>query len=253
LFFGLERAHGTYNNIDIQRADGKLEGTPKGVWMPVTDELWSLHLLGQAGLGITPIRDDATVVFGAIDIDVYAGLDHTHIAILLQKHNVPMLVCRSKSGGLHGYIFTKTPVSAAAMQEKLRDIAALLGHGSCEIFPKQTRLLSNDMGAWINMPYFDADNANCTRRAIRPDGEYLSAEEFLDVADEMKVDVSFFTNHTATTRGKDGKEAFPDGPPCLNHLVQLGFPEGTRNRSLSYAAAPRTRSTSWIECRAASC
>src|SRR5262252_8036889 len=75
LFAGLQRSHGSYAIPHGAKPDGngKLHDrswarTVKG---QVTVELWQKHLEGGVGIGIVPIRDDATCVFGAIDVDVY--------------------------------------------------------------------------------------------------------------------------------------------------------------------------------------
>lgn len=227
LFAGLERGHGTYNNIDNTRDDGKRTGKAVTLRQPVTDELWLSHLAGRSGIGIVPIRDDNTVVFGAIDIDVYADLDPARVAGTLSRLRMPLVVCRSKSGGVHSYLFTKEPVAACTMQDKLRDIAAMLGFGGSEIFPKQKRLFveRDEVGGWINMPYFDA--ANTTRYAVNAAGDALTVGEFLALADRLKVDAAFFDAAATQT-----PEPLPGGPPCLQHLCTQGFPAGTRNSGL---------------------
>jgi hypothetical protein len=224
LFSGLERAHGTYSNIDTTREDGKRTGKAVTKREPVTDELWAGHLAGKNGIGIIPIRDDGTVVFGAVDIDVYADLDPASVAATIARHKLPLVPCRSKSGGAHIYCFTRVPVPASQMQAKLREVAALLGHGSAEVFPKQCVLLaeSGDLGSWINMPYFDG--VNTTRYAVKADGDPFSPEAFLDHAEACRVEPAFFTKSLDAAPPE-----LKDGPPCLATLVQIGFPEGSRN------------------------
>jgi len=180
LFAGLERSHGVFWHLDKEREDGKLTSSrqPETILEPVTDALWMEHLAGRNGLGIVPIREDSTCKFGAIDIDVYDGLDHAAIAGVLVERNMPLIPCRSKSGGCHIYLFTKEPVSAESMRTKLSEIAALLGHGGSEIFPVQAKLAEKDFGSWLNVPYYNV--AETTRYAVRPDGESLSAEQFLE-------------------------------------------------------------------------
>src|ERR1700743_2143102 len=105
LFAGLERSHGIYFPIDKEREDGKrtCSRQPATPLEPVTDELWIEHLAGRNGLGIVPIREDSTCRFGAIDIDVYDGLDHAAIAGRMVEMNIPLIPCRSKSGGCHAF------------------------------------------------------------------------------------------------------------------------------------------------------
>src|ERR1017187_10222726 len=117
LFRGCERAHGFYGAItpDRARADGKFVGKPVTKREPVTDELWEAHLKGEYGLGIIPIRDDGTTSWGAIDIDVYEGLDHGGLASQIAKQELPLIPCRSKSGGAHLLLFCTEPVPGKTM------------------------------------------------------------------------------------------------------------------------------------------
>src|ERR1035437_522018 len=131
LFSGLERAHGEYN-IDQKQEDGKLTGTAVTLRQPVTDELWAQHLAGRNGIGIVPVRDDSTCLWGAIDIDQYSGLDHGRMAATVARLGFPLVTCQSKSKGCHLYLFAREPVNAGTMQDRLRDMAAKLGHGRSE-------------------------------------------------------------------------------------------------------------------------
>jgi hypothetical protein len=226
LFCGSGRAHGTYNNInfDARRSDGKYKGEADTKREPVTDVLWQQHLDGRSGLGVIPIRDDSTCTWGAVDVDVYADLDPARVASTVAKFRLPLVVCRSKSGGVHLYCFARCPVPASDMQVKLQGLAAKLGHGTAEIFPKQTTICveKQDLGSWINMPYFHALETN--RYAVRPTGDAMTAEEFLEFAEAARQPAEWFTE--ALPQAVD---ALPDGPPCLQHLMEMGFPPGTWN------------------------
>ena len=238
----MTKAYGSYNNIavDNTRNDGKLKGRDiSTLRQPVTDDLWEEHLKGKNGIGIIPIREDNSACFGAIDIDVYDGLDPVQIAIKLDTLKLPLIPCRSKSGGVHVYLFARVPVAAAKMVERLRDIAVKLGYGRAEIFPVQTHLARDgqDLGAWINVPYFAWQTTD--RYAIKADGTKLSAEEFLAYAEECKVDADFFPDPENPNGARkprkqvsEGEKLLPDGPPCLQHLVEIGIPEGGRNKVL---------------------
>jgi hypothetical protein len=229
------RLHGTYNNIDKNRGDGKITGDPRTLFAPVTQKHYDRHLSGEDGLGIAPIRDDSMCTLGAIDIDVYDTLDHTVLAAQLQTMELPLVVCRSKSGGAHLYLFCTKPVAAAAMQGTLRDIAARIGQGRAEVFPKQVKLDPNSKSgaSWINLPYFNVETPGYTRYAVRADGHAYTFEEFLDHAEAVRVGPEFFgVEDFAQAGGKAAaktKDPLPDGPPCLNHLIQIGFPIGTQD------------------------
>ena len=136
LFAGLDRAHGSYE-INGERADGKKQGRAKTVREDVTLEKWEAHINGTHGIGIIPINDDSQCRFGAIDVDQYDGLDFAKINAKLEELKLPLWPCASKSGGVHLYLFTKEWVGADTLQARLRDMAAALGFGGSEIFPKQ--------------------------------------------------------------------------------------------------------------------
>jgi hypothetical protein len=92
------------------------------------------------------------------------------------------------------------------MQTKLREVAAMLGYGSSEVFPKQAQVLSeqNDLGSWLNCPYQNATETD--RFALQPNGDALSPEEFVVHAESLKVGPEFFSRSldTAPPEFKDG-------------------------------------------------
>ena len=227
-FAGLDCAYGTYDlTRPIIREDGKKTGTAITRRAAVTIELWERHLRGEGpGLGIIPIRADNTCVFGAIDIDMYAGFSHQALVAKLKRNNLPLIVCRSKSGGAHVYLFSKVPVPASKMKAKLSEVASFLGHGDCEIFPKQTHILveRGDAGQWLNACYFNGIRG--MRYAVNIEGDALSPEQFLDYAGNCSVESSWFNEKIINS------SEFVDGPPCLQALAQVGYATGTRNDGL---------------------
>jgi len=240
LFAGLDRAYGIYR-IDDPTAPGKKKGAARTLQEPVTAELWDAHIRGEIQLGIIPIRDDATCVFGAIDIDDYK-LDHNTLEAKIKKAKLPLVMCRSKSGGAHLYGFFAAATAAASVRELLSDWAALLGYANVEIFPKQSKLHSSaDTGNWINVPYSGGDATE--RYGIR-DGERLSMEEFIDYANKRRIGAKHFEKAEAAK-----PELLEEGPPCLITLCSSGFPEGTRNNGL-FALGVYTKrrwATDWEE------
>jgi hypothetical protein len=164
---------------------------------------------------------------GAIDIDVYSDIDHSRIASAIARAKLPLIVCRSKSGGAHIYLFCKEAVPAAGIQRKLQEVAGRLGFGNSEIYPKQTTVRADrqDLGSWINAPYQDA--ANTKRYALQADGDPLTAEEFLAAAEAAKASAEWIAEPLPLAAG-----ALPDGPPCLQALMEQGFPPGTWNAGM---------------------
>lgn len=220
LFSGLERAHGVYRERG-RGAGGKITGEASTIATPPTVQLWERHLSGRQGIGIIPIRDDENVLFAAIDIDKN-DIDHAALQRRVTEMGLPLVVCASKSGGAHCYIFFTHPTRAEYVRSTLDEWAAALGFPGVEVFPKQNRLSSDrDVGNWINMPYYHGK-----RRAI-VDGEWLEAEQFLELAGSMAVDeATLLQVHVPTPELLEG------GPPCLQSLARYGFPRGSRNNSM---------------------
>ena len=226
IFAGMEEAYGEYI-IAKDQDTKKQKGTARTIRGEVTEHLWTGHLEGAKTLGIIPIKADNTCSWGAIDIDDY-DLDIKTFAIRIYKQKLPLIPLRSKSGGCHLAVFFKKPLEAKVVQAKLSEIAAGLGFGKSEIFPKQTRVLieKGDLGNWLNMPYFGGDNS--TRYALDEDGNSLSLGEFIDLADANMLTKKQFEKIEILVNN----ELMPEGPPCLQALCEQGFPQGTRNSGL---------------------
>lgn len=226
LFRGLDRAYGTYT-LDPNPKPNKPKqgGKARTITGAITQKLWEQHLAGITGLGVVPICADNTCLWGALDIDKY-DLDFAEIEKQIESLELPLTMCRTKSGGLHLYMFTSEPVPAALIQSKLSTFAAILGFPDTEVFPKQIELGGpKDVGNWINMPYFDHTKTN--RYAFK-DGEQLSAEQFLELAESRKISHADLKELNPEAPFVE----FSDGPPCLQKLAQIGFPEGSRNHAL---------------------
>ena len=140
IFEGLDVAYGQHRS-EGSRADGKQEGKSYIVKKLVTDQLWEDHLKGKGpSLGIIPIMADNTARWGCIDIDTYP-IDYRKIILTIRKLKLPLIPCRSKSGGLHVFLFLKKPIAAKLIRNKLKELSSALGYSSVEVFPKQTTIL----------------------------------------------------------------------------------------------------------------
>lgn len=225
LFEGYGQSYGAYK-ITGEVDKGKILGKAYSLKGPVTLELWHDHLMGKQGLGIVPINQESKVKFAAIDIDQYP-LELTALNKNIYDNKLPLVVCRTKSGGAHLYCFMTDWVDAGAAQRKMREFAAFLGFGDSEIFPKQTKIIveRGDIGQWINMPYFNVTRTD--RFAIGLHGKKIDLEEFVNEATRKRLTPQELVDF------KIGNfEVLIGGPPCLNLLCSGGFPPGTRNNGL---------------------
>ena len=137
------------------------------------------------------------------------------------------MVCRSKSGGAHVFLFTKEYVSASLMQDKLNEIRSVLGYGGSEVFPKQRELKSkDDTGNFLNLPYFSADKT--VRYAFDGDGNSVSLEYFYELYDTVKITAQELESLEIVRP----QTPYSDGPPCIELMAQNKIGEGGRNNAL---------------------
>ena len=156
IFDGLKEAYGTYK-VEKTQVNGKNTGKASIIREPRTLNLWEGHLSGKGNaLGIIPINEDNRCKWGCIDVDQYP-LDHKVLVEKIRKLKLPLVVCRSKSGGAHCFHFLTDWVEARDLQQTLQHISAALGYGDSEIFPKQVKLNleRGDVGNFLNLPYYD--------------------------------------------------------------------------------------------------
>ena len=224
LFSGLKRAHGcTY--VEKKSSDGtKVKGKSFVKREPVTDKLWQDHINGiEPSLGIIPIDENNQCRWGCIDIDKY-NLNHKKIITLINNHQLPLTLCRSKSGGAHIFLFTTTPVEAKLMRDRLTSISAFLGFGNAEVFPKQVELKSeDDTGNFLNLPYFNSTKT--TRYAFNFKGEAITISQFFLAVKRLTPE------ELEKLELKRPQSEFSDGPPCIESLTQNKLNDG-RDRVL---------------------
>lgn len=230
LFSGSERSSGVYSI-----RTGK--GTPINRMATLQD--YRDHLMGIKHLGIVPIRLDGSCWFAAIDVDNHGpnGRDVDPIAIerRVQEEKLPLVVCRSKSGGAHLYLFMKEPMQAARIRPLMQRWANILHLPKVEIFPKQTALSKDETGAdhksvfgnWINIAY---QNASETLRYAIGDGKQMTLDQFLDHAEARRW--VFTDDDMLSKSGINIKTLMQDGPPCVQTIFENKLEEGNRNNAL---------------------
>ena len=229
IFYGLDRAYGIYRS-NGESVNGKAGGQAFIIKKPVTDQLWIDHIEGKdPSLGIVPIRDDSTCTWGCIDIDTYP-LDHKIIIKKIRDLELPLVMCRSKSGGAHVFLFTKEPVQAKLMRDKLMEWAGELGYANCEIFPKQIEIKADrgDTGNFLNLPYHGGDDS--MRHGFSDDGNASSLDDFFSLYNIYSTSEENLKK--IKPKRKKTVEDLDDGPPCLSTLMSQGIPPGGRDNTL---------------------
>lgn len=193
----------------------------------MTEEMVQAHIDGKQGVGAIPITQENVCRFGALDIDVY-DLDHKALQEKIQRLKLPLIHCRTKSGGAHLYLFLQDWHPASLVREYLTEMSIALGFSGCEVFPKQDTILAErgDLGNFINMPYYNAELT--TRYAFNANTEAMELEEFLDTVEARRTTLADLDAIDLS----GSKEHFVDGPPCLRVLVATGSVSEMRNNTL---------------------
>lgn len=263
IFAGLTRSGGRYVVPDDAKPDshGKILGRAWTAHTPITQDLWEAHLSGKKitvtdeekgtpitgalGLGICPIREDSTCVFGAIDVDVYP-LDLGALQARAKALQLPVIICRTKSGGAHIYLFLQEPASAELVRERLQEWAVALNHPGVEIFPKQSLLSPKSDGSWINIPY--SGGSRTLRYALKPDGKAMTPEEFVEAVEKAAVSVEDLMAFSLPTDAQ-ANDWFRGAPPCLQTLSRVGFGDWQNNGLFNVAVYLRMRDGEGWEAR----
>lgn len=205
------------------------------------------HLKGDnnPGIGIVPIMEDSTCWFAGLDIDAHGDDDEVDLISLekdIRKHDLPLTVCRSKSGGAHCYLFGIEPLNAELVRRALTNFAKLLGYGGCEIFPKQTKLAVErnpqskqnitfegkpvyQKGSWLNLCYYDsANNGPLNNRYCVEGGKRLEFSHFVEIAESRRI--------SNADLNEVGDDRHKDAPPCVQKMISDGIATGSRNEAM---------------------
>jgi len=245
-FSGLQRNFGVadLSQTTIDPVTGKAKPVYKWVHRPITKSDYLDHLSGSTSVGIQPCDDQGMARFGAIDIDdkqhSYKDFPFKKYLDIIQKYKLPLVPIKSKSGGLHLYVFLKDPIKAATIRNFLEKLLfALKLPTNIEIYPKQTELGKDPDGKYIDGQFINIPYYNKTERtAFNFDGKPFTFEQFVKVieansytADELE---EFGISHMKEILS-GGSEEFSDGPPCLGILTKEKLSDGRDRFLYNYA------------------
>lgn len=188
----------------------------------VDDNLLMSHLSGEFGVGICPVTTDGKCLFGVLDIDYYKGKIRKMLDII-RDYQLPLVPFRSKSGGLHCYLFLSRGVSAKTIRDtlsliiKVFSLDKMYGEEKVEVFPKQDKVTEDGFGSSITLPYFNAEEPYTYLLDL--DGNEVPFEEALNQIQKR------FTTIEAV---REALENLPynDAPPCLQRILLSGLVGG---------------------------
>jgi hypothetical protein len=230
LFAGNDQYHITCN---VKRAKDKQNVTQKSAY---TLDNIRAHLGGGVGIGTSPLLRDSTCRFAAIDIDCQDGADEVDfksIADRVAKAGLPLVVCRTRSGGAHLYLFLLHPAPAKLIRTLIKSWADKLNIAGTDcLLPSVDFQQQEDDGLprisrSINLPYHDVDKT--VRYAFAADGETrLTLAQFLDRAEAKRADPRLLVSIPEDEQGQ--------APPCVQRMIKDGVPAGLRNEGLTQIA-----------------
>jgi hypothetical protein len=148
---------------------------------------------GDIIVGVGPVLDDGTVWWGCIDGDkigdnVAYEVDYAGEMEKITRSGLPLVVDRSKSGGIHLKVFCSEPISADLVQQFLRQCAAQLGYAGNEIFPKQTKLENaEDCSSWVFLPYGPTWDVFAEQCGMNESGNAIALEQYLFLAESKRI------------------------------------------------------------------
>lgn len=225
LFRGNDRSFGVLN-LKTNNAI-----TEKG---SIPDKNYEDHVEGKRGLGVVPINDNDACYFAAIDVDRHGSdtdADFVALANEFSSKKLPVIVCRSRSGGAHCYVFFSEPVKAVAARRLLNKWVSETNvpeycTSGFELFPKQDVLVRDDsgdkaLGNWLNLPYVGGDN---TERYATINGKKAPLDLFLTTAETIKISAAEVLNYL------NGDHA--EAPPCIQSMMTGGVESGFRNQAM---------------------
>lgn len=171
-----------------------------------TAGLYQAHLNGDTPIGIFPLMDDGTVLFGAIDLDE----PNFELARTMQRL-LPgtSWIERSRSGNAHVWVFFAEPAPAWAVRAILRGATESLGRPEVEIFPKQDRVRPGGVGNYINLPYHGHDRPilrNLTKLDLSSPDAYWTLPEFVQHADATRQDPATWVTRARRLGAKPPEE-----------------------------------------------
>ena len=183
---------------------------------PVTSSLWKDHLEGKFVIGLRPERDEK-IKWGCIDVDPqnYKDYSSKKYIDIIKQNKLPLIPVRSKSGGLHIFLFLKD-------WEDKQQVLKILHKWNNDYF------MANEvfpMNKALGMPYFNAKMT--TEFAYNDEGTPVMLEAFLGIVEKKRTTLEQIKNFKATTYEPESN--WRDYPPCVQKMIQEKWSGNHRN------------------------
>ena len=195
---------------------GKTVGQTFTVHEPVTLQIWQEHLQGTKRIGIKPEKDDKCK-WACIDIDPhnYKQYNQKKIVDIIKEFNLPLIPVRSKSGGLHLFLFLDDWYPVKDILKKLHQWNNDFFQAQ-EIFP---------MNKCLNMPYF---NMNATTEfAYTNDNTPVMIGTFLELVKEKTLSLENLLK--IKVKDYEPESDWKQYPPCCQKMISEKWSGNHRN------------------------
>ena len=185
------------NKVTIKPNGGSRWATEREFYQELNEALEG-HITGtqRKGVVLSPINKDNKCRWGAVDIDgnIYKD-DKEKIKIIreINRLDLPIMPCFSKSKGLHLYVFFTDWIDASLAIKILKTLLHKLNlPQDTEIFPKQDKVNGKGIGNGIMLPFMKGIG-NDYITAIDSDGfKTGSLEAFIELQQDMTLDAESF-------------------------------------------------------------
>jgi hypothetical protein len=243
IFVGRDDCLGLYHLGDPTESGKKREG--KAISYPnskypdrkLEANDYLVHFAGKVALGVVPVFLSGNTKWFAIDVDDYT-LNHTKLAHKIYTSKLPIVHCRSKSGGAHLYgLFTHRVPAKDAVRLAKKWVEALgFDPKRTEVFPKQVKFDSPEAkGNWIIIPYFGGEQA--MDFAIDENGDKVEFKDFGMFCKSRMItpeELSGFLDGKVTADWSSD-EILAESPPCVIEMMTHKVMEGDgRNNAASH-------------------
>lgn len=186
---------------------------------PVTAALWKEHLEGKIRIGLRPEVDN-TCKWGCIDVDPenYKDYSEKKYVEIIKKYKLPFVPVKSKSGGLHIFVFFNDFADVKKVKQKLMEFNQQYFLAK-EIFP---------CNKLMNMPYH---NVNASMEfGFDDDNNPLLVGKFVEIAKQKTIKPNDFFSFKVTEY--EAESQWSHYPPCVQKLIQEGWSGSNRNNFL---------------------
>tara|TARA_R100000278_G_scaffold115200_2_gene93985 strand:+ start:3838 stop:5418 length:1581 start_codon:yes stop_codon:yes gene_type:complete len=186
---------------------------------PVTSDLWRKHLNGSLRLGLRPEKD-GKCKWGCIDVDPnnYKDYSEKKYVEIIKKYKLPFVPVKSKSGGLHIFVFFSDFADVDKVVKKLSEINQQYFLAQ-EVFPCNKA---------VNMPYH---NETATMEyAFDDNNTPVLVGRFYELAMEKMLAPQDF--YGLKVQEYEAESQWNNYPPCVQKLIQEGWSGNNRNNFL---------------------